>query len=252
MKIFPAIFFGHGSPMNAIENNSYTKIWEEIVKGLPRPRAILMISAHYETAGSKITSAPKLKTIHDFYGFPKELFDVKYEPQTDLELAKKIEKLIPGAQLDESWGIDHGAWSVLIHTHADAAIPVLQLSIDKNKTAQEHYETAKKLRELRGDVLIFGSGNIVHNLGLLNWHRTESYDWAINFNDAIKTAILQNDHDQIIAFQKIAGSKLAVPTNEHFFPLLYILAQQQKDEKVEIFCEGMEFGSISMMSVKVG
>jgi len=252
MKLFPAIFFGHGSPMNAIENNAYTKSWAEIVKGLPRPRAILMISAHYETAGSKITAAPKLKTIHDFYGFPKELFDVKYEPKTDLELAKKIQKLIPGAQLDESHGIDHGAWSVLIHTHPSAAIPVLQLSIDKNKTAKEHYETAKKLQELRDEVLILASGNIVHNLALLNWQGGQSYDWAIKFNDAIKKAILQNDHEKIIAFEKLDGSELAAPDHEHFFPLLYILAQQQKNEKVEIFCEGMELGSISMMSVKVG
>jgi 4,5-DOPA dioxygenase extradiol len=252
MKTFPAIFFGHGSPMNAIEENSYSKKWLEVVKDISPPRAILMISAHYETNDTKITANEKLKTIHDFYGFPDELFAVKYEPNGDVELAKKIQKLIPNSKLDLDWGIDHGGWSVLIHTHPHAAIPVLQLSIDKNKTAAQHYELAKKLRTLRDEVLIIGSGNIVHNLGRINWGTSHPYDWAINFNDEIKNALLANDHQKIIEFNKIKDAKLAVPTPEHFLPLLYILAQQAENEKCEIFCEGIELGSISMMGVKIG
>ncbi len=249
---FPAIFFGHGSPMNAVENNRYTKTWTEITEKISRPKAILVVSAHYETIGTKITSNEKLKTIHDFYGFPQELFNVKYEPLGDVELAKKIQKLIPELQLDSSWGIDHGAWSILIHTHPNATIPVLQLSIDKNKTPRQHYELAKKLRTLRDEILIIGSGNVVHNLGVIKWHATTPYDWAIKFDLEIKKALLEKDHEKLIEFQKLAGSALAAPTTEHFIPLLYILAQQVEHEKVETFCEGIELGSISMMSVKIG
>jgi 4,5-DOPA dioxygenase extradiol len=251
MTIQPAIFFGHGSPMNALEQNRYTKSWAEIAKTTPNPKAILVISAHYETVGTKITSNEKLKTIHDFYGFPPQLFEIKYEPFGDLELAKKIQKLIPNSQLDSSWGIDHGAWSVLIHTHPKAAIAVLQLSIDKNKTPRQHYELAKKLRALRDEILIIGSGNIVYNLGLINWRAKEPFDWAIKFNAEVKKALLENDHEKIIEFYQLAGAALAVPTIEHFIPLLYVLAQQKENEKAEIFCEGIELGSISMMSVKV-
>lgn len=252
MTNLPTIFFGHGSPMNAIEENHFTKTWAEIVKNIATPKAILVISAHWETDGTKITSNEKLKTIHDFYGFPQELFNVKYEPFGDLELAKKIQKLLPDSQLDSSWGIDHAAWSVLLHTHPKANIPVLQLSIDKNKSPKQHYELAKKLQILRDEILIIGSGNIVHNLGLINWHAKESFSWAIKFNDEIKKAILENDHNKIIEFQKLAGANLAVTTAEHFIPLLYVLAGQKENEKTEIFCEEIELGSISMMGVKVG
>lgn len=248
---FPAIFFGHGSPMNAIEKNRYTKIWTEITEKISPPKAILVISAHYETIGTKITSSEKLKTIHDFYGFPQELFNVKYEPLGDVKLAERIQKLIPELQLDPSWGIDHGAWSILLHTHPSATIPVVQLSIDKNKTPRQHYELAKKLRTLRDDVLIIGSGNVVHNLGVIKWHAKDPYDWAIKFDSEIKKALLEKDHEKIIEFQRLAGAALAVPSSEHFIPLLYILAQQMENEKVEIFCEGIELGSISMISVKV-
>ncbi|MES2677503.1 MAG: 4,5-DOPA dioxygenase extradiol [Pseudomonadota bacterium] len=252
MAKFPTIFFGHGSPMNAIEENFYTQTWQKIVKNIERPKAILVISAHYETLKTKITANKKLKTIHDFYGFPRQLFDVKYEPFGDLELAQKIQKLIPEIELDSNWGIDHGAWSVLIHTHPEADIPVLQLSIDKNKTPLAHYELAQKLQILRNEILIIGSGNIVHNLGLLDWHTNQPFNWAAQFEEQIKQALIANDHKTIIEFSKLAGSKLAVPTNEHFIPLLYILGLQDTNERAEIFCQGIELGSISMLGVKFG
>ena len=252
-KNLPAIFFGHGSPMNAIENNSYTETWRKLVKNISPPKAILVISAHYETAGTKITANEIQKTIHDFYGFTAELFNVKYQPKGDLELAKRIQKLIPESKLDDSWGLDHGAWSVLIHTHRKADIPTIQLSLDKNKTAKEHYELAKKLKILRGEgVLIIGSGNIVHNLGLLNWKGGKPYSWAEKFNRLIIKAILENYHQTIINFYGLEGAKESVPSAEHFLPLLYILALREEGEKVEIFNDEIELGSIGMTSVVVG
>jgi 4,5-DOPA dioxygenase extradiol len=252
MPKFPTIFFGHGSPMNAIEDNVYTQSWREIVKGIPRPRAILVVSAHYETAGTLITANSKLKTIHDFYGFPPALFNVDYSPNGDVELVQKIQKLIPGITADLTWGCDHGAWSVLVHTHPSRDIPVLQLSIDKNKTPLEHYQLAKKLRVLRDEILIIGSGNMVHNLGLINWRDGVAFDWAVKFEGEIKKALIENDHQKIIEFYKLSGAKLAVPTAEHFLPLLYVLGLQDENaqEEAEIFCEGIELGSISMLGVK--
>ena len=254
--ILPAIFFGHGSPMNAIENNFYTKSWEalgrDLGKRLPKPKAILVISAHYETDGTKITSGEQQKTIHDFYGFPQKLFDVKYEPRGSFELAKRVQKLLPEIQLDDSWGIDHGAWSVLLRTHPKADVPTLQLSIDKNKSPREHYELAKKLQILRGEgVLIIGSGNIVHNLRMMNSNIRRVYPWAIQFNDAVTKAIAEDDHEKIIEFKKLAGARESAPTAEHFIPLIYILGLQKKNEAAEIFCEGIEMGSIGMTSVKI-
>jgi 4,5-DOPA dioxygenase extradiol len=252
MITLPAIFFGHGSPMNAIENNRYTKSWIEVIKKIPKPKTILAISAHFESDGIKITSNKKQKTIHDFYGFPQQLFDVKYEPKGDIKLAERIQKLIPETQLDDSWGIDHGTWSVLKHTFPQANIPTIQLSIDKNKTPREHYELAKNLRILREEeILIIGSGDIVHNLRLMNWRSNQAYSWAIEFNELIKKAILEKDHEKIINFHKLVGAAESVPTIEHFIPLLYILALQKDDEKAEIFADGIEFGSIAMTSVAI-
>jgi len=256
----PAIFFGHGSPMNAIEENLYSESWVEMVKKISadensaeKPRAILVISAHYETNGTKVTSNQQQKTIHDFYGFPPKLFAVKYEPPGDLKLAKRLQEILPEVELDDSWGVDHGAWSVLVHTHPAAEIPVIQLSIDHNKTTQQHYELAKKLRVLREEkILIIGSGNIVHNLRMIDWHSKQAYPWAVEFNNSIVEAIEKNDHETILNFVKISGAKNSVPTSEHFIPLLYVLALQEKGEKVELFCNRMELGSISMASVAVG
>jgi 4,5-DOPA dioxygenase extradiol len=248
----PTLFFSHGSPMNAIENNRHTKAWEEVGRKLPRAKAILVISAHYETNGTKVTSNEKQKTIHDFYGFPQKLFDVLYEPKGSFELAKRIQKLVPEIELDDSWGVDHGAWSVLLRTHPKADIPVVQLSIDKNKTPREHYELAKKLQILRGEnVLIIGSGGIVHNLRMMNSNIRKIYPWAISFSDTINKAISENDHEKIIEFKKIQGAREAVPTSEHFIPLLYVLGLQKTGESAKFFCDEIEMGSIGMASFVV-
>lgn len=249
----PAIFFGHGSPMNAIEENQYTKAWVEMIQNIPKPENILVISAHWETDGSRITSNKKQKTIHDFYEFPQELFEVQYNPNGSEELVKDLQRLIPEVISDESWGLDHGAWSILGHIYKDADIPVLQLSIDRNKSLQEHYNFAKKLIALRDKkVLIIGSGNIVHNLQLIKWRGDQTpYDFALSFNNLIKDAILKNQHDKIINYTKLEGASKSVPSLEHFIPLLYVLALQKEEEQAEIFAEGIELGSISMNSVLV-
>ena len=214
------------------------------------PKAIIVISAHWETDGIKVTSNNKQKTIHDFYGFPKELFDVQYNPEGDGKLVKRIQDIIAEVKPDDSWGLDHGSWSILKHLYPKADIPVIQLSIDKNKTPREHYEIASKLRVLRKEeILIIGSGNVVHNLAMINWNNNEAYPWAIEFNDKIKNAIITNNHDTVINYQKLSGSKQAVPTSEHFIPLIYILGLQMNDEKADIFTDKIDIGSISMMSV---
>lgn len=246
----PAIFFGHGSPMNAIDDNKYTKSWKEIVKTFPKPKAIIAISAHWETNGTKVTSNETQKTIHDFYGFPPELHNIQYNANGDVELAKKITTLIPDSKLDNSWGLDHGTWSILKHIYPKTDIPVIQLSIDKNKSIQEHYEVAKKLQILRNEgVLIIGSGNIVHNLGAIKWNGDKNpYHWAMHFNSQIKLAILNNDMEKILNYFNINGSKESVPTSEHFIPLVYILGVGKSNEKAEFFTEGFEMGSLSMDS----
>jgi len=252
MILMPVIFFGHGSPMNAIENNQYTKSWTEIAKSIPKPKAILAISAHWESDGAKITSNIKQKTIHDFYGFPKELYDIQYNPNGDLNLVKDVQKLIPDAKADDSWGLDHGTWSVLRHIYPKADVPVLQLSIDKNKSPKDHYEMAKKIRSLRKKgVLIIGSDNIVHNL-MINWNKNaKPYNWAISFNNAIKKAIQDKDHNKIVDYAKIEGAKDSVPTSEHFIPLIYILALKGDEEKVSFFNDEIEMGSLSMTSILI-
>lgn len=247
----PAIFFGHGSPMNAIEDNQFSRKWCEIGKSLPQARAILAVSAHYETDGVKISCAQNQKTIHDFYGFPDELFAVQYAARGDFMLARDILKILGEGEIDESWGLDHGTWSVLLHTHPKPEIPVLQLGLDRKKSAQQHYEFAKKLSQLRDEgVLIIASGNIVHNLRMLNW-KGGAFDWAKDFDNQILAAILQGDHEKVINFSTLANSKLAVPTPEHFLPLLYILALQRQGDKVEIFNNEVDLGSISMTSILI-
>lgn len=251
-KKLPALFFGHGNPMNAIETNQYTNAWVGAVKNIPTPKAILVISAHFETDGIKITANKKLKTIHDFYGFPEELYQVQYSPLGDLDLAKKIQQLIPEAVLDESWGLDHGSWSILTHIYPQAQIPTIQLSINKNHDAVYHFNLAKKLAILRNaGVLIIGSGNVVHNLRLLNWHNNQAYEWAKEFNQTIKTALIGDDIDKIINYSDLPSAKLAVPTTEHFLPLVYILGLKQSDENIEIITDGIELGSISMLSIAI-
>jgi len=247
----PTIFFGHGNPMNAVEDNQFSQKWREIGKSLPQARAILVVSAHYETSGVKVACAQNQKTIHDFYGFPDELFAVQYPARGDLALAQRIIEILGEGEIDENWGLDHGAWSVLIHTHPQPEMPILQLSLDRNKSPQQHYELAKKLSILRDEgVLIVASGNIVHNLRTIDW-RGGAYDWAKEFNDEIVAAILANDFAKIINFESLKHSKLAVPTPEHFLPLLYILALKKDEETVEIFNNEIDLGSISMAGIKI-
>ncbi|MBU6338879.1 MAG: 4,5-DOPA dioxygenase extradiol [Rickettsiales bacterium] len=247
--IQPVIFFGHGSPMNAIEDNKFSQKWREISESMPKAKAILVISAHYETNGVKVACAENQKTIHDFYGFPDELFAVQYKAHGDFTLAHRIIEILGEGEIDEKWGLDHGAWSILVHTHPQITIPVLQLSLDRKKSPQEHYDLAKKLAIFRDEgVLIIGSGNIVHNLRLINWNGGK-YDWAKKFDDEVIKAILSGDDKKIINFKVFEDAKLAVPTDEHFLPLFYITALRRDEDKVEIFNNQIDLGSISMSSV---
>lgn len=250
----PAIFFGHGSPMNALEDNRYTKAWRGFAERFPRPQAILAISAHWTTYGIGVTSMAAPPTIHDFGGFPQALFDMQYPAPGDPALAAKIANhLAPlPVQLDQQWGLDHGTWSVLVKAYPAADIPVLQLSLDMNQPAAFHFELGKKLAALREQgVMLIGSGNVVHNLRRMD-PRSSGYDWAIRFNDAMRQAMLDGDFDQVVNYQTLGqDASLSVPTSEHFLPLLYVLGAKSADDKLEIATEGMELGAISMMSVLV-
>lgn len=250
--MFPTIFVGHGNPMYAIEENDFTQEWQKLGKTLPKPKAIVVISAHWETFGTFVTAMPNPRTIHDFYGFPPELFKVQYNPPGNPELAQNISSKVQQTkiQLDESWGLDHGSWSVLKHLYPKADIPVVQLSLDRTKPASFHYELAKELQFLRNeDVLIIGSGNIVHNLRLINFRSKSGNDWAINANETLKNLVLTNNHQNLINYQLLGSEvQLAIPTPEHYLPLIYVLGLQNELEKVKIFNDTVELGSISMAS----
>ncbi len=253
----PTLFVGHGSPMNAIEDNEFSKRWFQMGKEIPKPKAVICISAHLLTRRTQITAMSTPKTIHDFGGFPKALFDVEYPAPGNPELAKETAGLIKSITLglDHEWGLDHGTWSVVKQMYPDADIPVLQLSIDYTKPAQYHYDLAKELLALRKKgVLIIGSGNMVHNLGMLAWQKPESgYDWAIEMNEKFKHAIQQDDHQSLIKYENFGKSaKLAIPSMDHYFPLLYVLALKQKNEELSFFNDKTVMGSITMTSVKIG
>ena len=251
----PALFVGHGSPTNAIEDNEFSRSWAEAGSALPRPQAILCVSAHWETQGTYVTAMRKPKTIHDFYGFPQALFEMQYPAPGSQELARLAYASIHETEvrLDQEWGLDHGAWSVLSRMFPAADIPVVQLSLDRGREPEAHYELARDLRALRKrGVLILGSGNIVHNLGRLVWQDT-AYDWAVEFDERVKRLIASGDHDGIIQYQRLGqAARLAVPTNEHFLPLLYILALQERNEAIRFFTEKVTLGTISMRSVRIG
>ena len=255
----PVLFLGHGSPMNAIEENEFVTGFRNIGKTIPKPNAILCISAHWETRGTFVTAMEKPPTIHDFGGFPQALFDVQYPAQGSPELASEtksiIKKTIVG--LDDKWGLDHGAWSVIKHLYPNADVPVIQLSLDYYQTAQYHYELAKELSSLRKKgVLIIGSGNMVHNLRMVAWDKLNvdgfGYDWAIEANEKMKKFILSNDHQQLINFKSQGKAfDLAIPTPEHYLPLLYALALKEESEKVSLFNDKALGGSLTMTSVKI-
>jgi len=252
----PVVFVGHGSPMNAVEDNEFSRAWAEMGKTLPRPKAIVCVSAHWETAGTLVTAMERPKTIHDFYGFPQELYAQRYPAPGSPDLARQVQETVSKAQIaaDLDWGLDHGAWSVLRRMFPSADIPVVQLSLDRTKAPAAHYELGQELAPLRNKgILIVGSGNIVHNLQQVVWQDQAQYDWALEFDAAIKELILSGDHDSIIHYQKLGqAARLAVPTLEHFLPLLYILAFQDKDESATFFADRVTFGSISMRSIRIG
>lgn len=257
---FPVLFIGHGSPMNAIEDNEFITGWRNIGKSIPKPNVVLCISAHWETRGTFVTAMEKPRTIHDFGGFPAELFEVQYPAPGSPEFAKKTKETIKKTEvgLDEKWGLDHGCWSVLRHIYPNADIPVIQLSLDYLQSPQYHYDLSKQLSSLRKKgVLIIGSGNMVHNLGMVSWDKMEEpgygYDWAIKANERMKKLILANDHKSLINY-KLQGRvfDLAIPTPEHFLPLLYSLALKEENEKIEIFNDKAVAGSLTMTSIKIG
>ena len=254
----PAIFFGHGSPMNAINRNAYTEAWSEIGRSIPRPKAILCVSAHWYVPVVAVTAMPKPRTIHDFGGFPKELFAVQYPAPGSPELAESVGELLGGdVILDTShWGLDHGTWSVLVHVFPDADIPVVQLSINETEPAKFHYDLAKKLASLRDEgVLVIGSGNLVHNLHTYAWgkHDVEPFDWAKRFDEKARELILKDDHGRLIEYETLGrDALLSAPTPDHYLPLLYMLALKREDEEITFPVGGFDGGSISMLSVMVG
>jgi 4,5-DOPA dioxygenase extradiol len=255
-EILPALFIGHGSPMNAIENNEFSSNWAAIGKQLPKPKAILCVSAHWETKGTRVTAVASPKTIHDFGGFPQALFDMQYPAPGAPDYAKMTIEEVKKVHVepDYEWGLDHGSWSVLCRMFPLANVPVFQLSLDYTKPPQYHYDLAKELHALRKKgVLIIGSGNIVHNLRLIRFDNPAAFDWAQEFDLKIKQLIASGSHDSIIHYEKMGTmANLSVPSNEHYLPLLYILALQQKNESVTFFNEKTMMGSISMRSLKVG
>jgi 4,5-DOPA dioxygenase extradiol len=254
----PAIFFGHGNPMNALARNAYTEGWAAIGASLPPPKAVLCVSAHWYLPGTAVTAMRLPRTIHDFGGFPPELFEVQYPAPGSPELAERIRDLLAPSsiELHQSWGLDHGTWSVLCHVFPEANIPVVQLSIDETQPPGFHYELGSRLAPLRDEgVLIIGSGNLVHNLHAYAWgrHQVEPFEWAVRFETRARELLLKGDHAPLVDYESLGRDAiLSAPTPEHFLPLLYIMGLRRKDEQVSFPVEGFDGGSISMLSVRVG
>lgn len=257
-KMLPAIFFGHGNPMNAVARNGYTEAWRRIGQETPKPKAILSISAHWFIPETGVTISIAPKTIHDFGGFPSELYQVQYPAPGDAALARRVQKLLSplDVTLDNSWGLDHGTWSVLRHVYPAADIPVVQLSIDETKPASFHFEVGKKLAPLRDEgVLIVGSGNLVHNLHTYAWgrHPRDPYDWAVRFEIVAKEMILAGDFKPLVNYETLGrDAALSIPTPDHYLPLLYVLAAGQQGDRIRFPVDGVDGGSISMLAVQIG
>lgn len=251
----PVLFVGHGNPMNAVTENRFVAGWREVAAHLPRPASILCISAHWETRGSFVVASEHPQTIHDFSGFPPELYDVQYPADGNPVLAKQIAGQVTRTPVgqDFEWGLDHGCWSVLRNMYPDASVPVIQLSLDATKPPEWHYDLGKELRKLRREgVLIIGSGNIVHNLRLVDFSRKGGFDWAVEANDKLKELILDGNHPALTGYSAGGAAILrAVPTPEHYLPLLYVLAMKEPSEEIEIFNDELELGSVSMTSVLI-
>jgi 4,5-DOPA dioxygenase extradiol len=259
-ELMPVLFLGHGSPMNAIETNEFSQNWRKIGESIPRPKAILCVSAHWETRGTWVTAMQQPRTIHDFGGFPQALFDVQYPAPGSPEMALEAQKTITSTQvgMDQQWGLDHGCWSVVKHLYPDADVPVFQLSLDRFQTPQYHYELGRELAALRRKgVLIVGSGNMVHNLRMVAWDKLHlpeyGYDWAIEANETMKNLIAAEDHQSLIQFRNQGKAfDLAIPTPDHYLPLLYVLAAKQDKEPVQFFNDRVIGGSLNMTSVQIG
>ncbi|MEN9337216.1 MAG: hypothetical protein RLZZ500_2203 [Bacteroidota bacterium] len=259
-EIMPVLFIGHGSPMNGIEDNAFSQGWATMGKSIPKPTAVLVVSAHWLTRGTHITAMEQPKTIHDFGGFPDELFRVQYPAPGAPELAVETQKIITSVpvELDHEWGLDHGTWTVVRHMYPKADIPVLQLSIDYSKPPQFHYDLAKELATLRKKgVLIIGSGNMVHNLGKVAWDKLNEpeygYDWALEINATFKDKINNKDHKALIEYQRLGSAALlAIPTPDHYYPLLYTLGLQTEKDAIQFFNDKAVGGSLTMTSVKIG
>ena len=257
-QIMPAIFFGHGNPMNAVMNNNYTEGWRRMGKQTPKPKAILSISAHWFVPKTGVTISTAPRTIHDFGGFPRELYQVQYPAPGDPELARRVKTLLEPLQvnLDNSWGLDHGTWSVLRHVYPAADVPVVQLSIDETQPSSFHFEIGRRLAPLRDEgILIVGSGNLVHNLHAYAWgrHAPDPYDWAIRFENEAKEMMLAGEYKPLINYETLGPeASLSIPTPDHYLPLLYVIATRQQGEVITFPIEGVDGGSISMLSVQIG
>lgn len=256
----PVLFIGHGSPMNGIEDNVFSKTWSKLGAEIPMPKAVLVVSAHWLTNGTHITAMESPKTIHDFGGFPQALFEVQYPAPGSPELAVETSKLITSTSvgLDHDWGLDHGTWTVVRHMYPNADIPVLQLSIDYSKPPQYHYDLAKELASLRKKgVLIIGSGNMVHNLRMVAWDKLNEpeygYDWAHEINQVFKDKIVKGDVQSLIQYERLgSAAQLAIPTPDHYYPLLYTLGLQDKTDTIDFFNDKAVGGSLTMTSVRIG
>lgn len=254
----PTVFIGHGNPLNALEHNPFTEAWRTLADELPRPQAILAVSAHWYVPGGRVTAEQHPRTIHDFGGFPQELFDVQYPAPGSPELAARTRDLLAPTDIamDDSWGLDHGTWSVLAHLFPDADVPVVQLGLDETLTAEQHYELARRLQPLRDEgVLILGSGNIVHNLHTYSWarHPVEPFDWAVRFETSVRALVDANDVAPVVHYEtELPDGELSAPTPEHYLPLLYTLAQRHDDDEVAWKVGGFDGGSVSMLALRLG
>ncbi|HYY56285.1 MAG TPA: 4,5-DOPA dioxygenase extradiol [Pyrinomonadaceae bacterium] len=257
-KPMPTIFFGHGNPLNALLSNGYTEAWAAIGARIPRPKAILCVSAHWYLPGVAVTAMAAPRTIHDFGGFPRELYEVEYPAQGDPGVAERVRSLLAPlpVRLDERWGLDHGTWSVLRHVFPNADVPVLQLSIDETQTAEFHYETGRRLAPLRDEgILVIGSGNIVHNLHTYAWgrHAVEPLDWAVRFETRARQLLLEGDDRPLVSYETLGrDAQLSAPTPDHYLPLLYVIALRRPSEQVTFPVEGFDGGSVSMLTVCIG
>ena len=256
--VIPTIFFGHGNPMNALLNNDYTEAWRLIGKQLPRPKGILSVSAHWFVPQTGVTVSTAPRTIHDFGGFPRELYQLRYPAPGDPDLARRVQRMLAPlpVTLDNSWGLDHGTWCVLRHVYPDADVPVVQLSIDETQPAAFHFEVGRKLAPLRAEgILVVGSGNVVHNLHAYAWgrHMPDPYEWAVRFETEAKQMMIAGEYKPLIDYEKLGREALlSIPTPDHYLPLLYVLATRQSREGLSFPVEGIEGGSMSMLAVQAG